>query len=102
LLGKLRLPGGRLRHGKLAARGSRRNAAQIGGHGTNVILAQKAEAVVDDLGHRTARRAAPVGVTVSKIALKLRVGPLADAPFRVGGDVVRLPALNERSRRISA
>jgi hypothetical protein len=31
--------------------GSRRNAAQIGGHGTNVILAQKAEAVVDDLGH---------------------------------------------------
>src|SRR4029077_15863913 len=33
-----------------------------------------------------------------KIALKLRVGPLTDSPFRVGGDVVRLPALNERAR----
>ena len=96
-LGRLRLPNGRLCHGKLAARGSRRNAPQIGRHGTNVILGQEAEAIVDNLGHGTARRAPPVGVTMGKIALELRLGPLTDAPFRVGRDVVRLPALNERA-----
>src|SRR5262249_56622346 len=72
-----------------------RHAFQIACDRLDVWLRHIAQTVVDNLRHWAAGRAPVLGMARRQITLELLVGPTADAPVKIGGDVVSLPALDD-------
>lgn len=58
------------------------------------IAGQKAQTVVHGFAHRPGGGAATLRMPGGEIFYQLAVGPIADAPDRIGGDVVGLPAFD--------
>ncbi len=87
----------RRRRRRQIGRGCWRHGSQIGDHGADVWLRQKAEAVIHRLAHRPRSGAVAVRVSDRKIGDQILVAPPADAGVLVRRDVEGAPTRRHRA-----
>src|SRR5262249_21411633 len=78
-----------------------RHAFQIACDRLEVWPGHIAPSVVENLCNRAAGGAPVLGMARRQITRELLVGPTADAPVKIGGDVVGLPALDNCAGELS-